>query len=58
MLELYSDNAYVTESEADWARIHAEMLGVRYKPAPYESLNAPVGPRLPYTSSVDTCTYF
>jgi Cof subfamily protein (haloacid dehalogenase superfamily) len=42
VLELYSDNAYVTESEADWARVHAEMLGLRFKPAPYESLNAPV----------------
>ena len=42
VLELYSDNAYVTESHAEWARIHAEMLGVRYKPAPYESLSAPV----------------
>lgn len=42
VLELYSDRAYVTESEADWARIHAEMLGVPFKPAPYESLGAPV----------------
>jgi Cof subfamily protein (haloacid dehalogenase superfamily) len=42
VLELYSDSAYVTESEADWARIHAEMLGLPFKPAPYESLGAPV----------------
>ncbi len=42
VLELYSDKAYVTESKADWARIHAEMLGVPFSPAPYESLNAPV----------------
>jgi Cof subfamily protein (haloacid dehalogenase superfamily) len=42
VLELYSDSAYVTESHADWARIHAEMLGVPFRPAPYESLNAPV----------------
>jgi Cof subfamily protein (haloacid dehalogenase superfamily) len=42
LLEIYSDSQYVTESEADWARIHAEMLGVPFKPAPYESLNAPV----------------
>src|SRR5262249_42135885 len=42
VLELYSDTAYVTESEADWARIHAEMLGLPFKPAPYESLGAPV----------------
>jgi Cof subfamily protein (haloacid dehalogenase superfamily) len=42
ILELYSDRAYVTESEADWARTHAEMLGVPFKPAPYESLDAPV----------------
>jgi Cof subfamily protein (haloacid dehalogenase superfamily) len=42
VLELYSDSAYVTESETDWARIHADMLGVPFKPAPYESLRAPV----------------
>jgi Cof subfamily protein (haloacid dehalogenase superfamily) len=42
VLELYSDNSYVTESQTDWARIHAEMLGVPFKPAPYESLGAPV----------------
>jgi Cof subfamily protein (haloacid dehalogenase superfamily) len=42
VLELYSDTAYVTESDADWARVHAELLGVPFKPAPYESLNAPV----------------
>jgi len=42
VLELYSDSAYVTESEAEWARIHAEMLGIPFKRAPYESLNAPV----------------
>ena len=42
VLELYSDSAYVTESESDWARIHAQMLGVPFKPAPYESLNAPI----------------
>ena len=42
VLELYSDSAYVTEGESDWARIHAEMLGVPFKPAPYESLGAPV----------------
>jgi len=42
ILELYSDSTYVTESTRDWARIHAEMLGVPFKPAPYESLGAPV----------------
>lgn len=42
VLELYSDRAYVTESNEDWARIHAEMLGVPFKPAPYESLDGPV----------------
>jgi hypothetical protein len=42
VLELYSDKAYVTESRGDWARIHAEMLGVPFEPAPYESLGAPV----------------
>jgi Cof subfamily protein (haloacid dehalogenase superfamily) len=42
VLELYSDKSYVTESRGDWARIHAEMLGVPFEPAPYESLSAPV----------------
>ena len=42
VLELYSDSSYVTESETEWARIHAEMLGVPFKPASYESLDAPV----------------
>lgn len=42
ILELYSDSTYVTESTGDWARVHAEMLGVPFKPAPYESLGAPV----------------
>jgi Cof subfamily protein (haloacid dehalogenase superfamily) len=42
VLELYSDSAYVTESETEWARKHAEILGLPFKAAPYESLNAPV----------------
>ena len=42
VLELYSDSAYVTESEKDWARAHAEMLGLPFRPARYESLGAPV----------------
>lgn len=42
VLELYGDKSYVTESHTDWARVHAEMLGVPFAPAPYESLGGPV----------------
>jgi len=57
VLELYSDNSYVTESQADWARIHAEMLGVPFRPAPYESLGAPAVRAQWVLSASDTQTY-
>ena len=42
VLELYSDTEYVTESTADLAREHAELLGLSYEPRPFESLADPV----------------
>ena len=41
-LELYGDTEYVEESTSDWARRHAELLGVAYAPRPFESLQQPV----------------
>jgi Cof subfamily protein (haloacid dehalogenase superfamily) len=41
-LELYSDTTYVAESTTDWAREHAELLGVAFEPRPFESLTQPV----------------
>ncbi len=38
VLELYSDDAYVTESTSRWAREHAEILGVPFQAKPFESL--------------------
>jgi hypothetical protein len=42
VLELYSDSTYVAESETEWARVHAELLGVPWRAAPFESLTGPV----------------
>lgn len=42
ILELYSDHDYVTESHAEWARQHAELLGVAFTPRPFTSLQEPV----------------
>jgi Cof subfamily protein (haloacid dehalogenase superfamily) len=42
VLELYSDGTYVTESTSDWAREHAEILGVPFQARPFESLTGPV----------------
>jgi Cof subfamily protein (haloacid dehalogenase superfamily) len=42
VLELYSDTAYVTESTAEWAKVHAELLGLPYDPRPFESLQGPI----------------
>ena len=39
VLELYSDATYVTESDSEWARVHAELLGVTFAPQPFESLD-------------------
>jgi Cof subfamily protein (haloacid dehalogenase superfamily) len=41
-LELYSDNAYVTESTSEWARAHAALLGVPFQPRPLESLEGTI----------------
>jgi len=42
VLELYSDSEYVTESDALWAREHAELLGLPFVARPFESLRGPV----------------
>jgi hypothetical protein len=41
-LELYSDTRFVAESTSDWAREHAELLGVAFEPQPFESLTQPI----------------
>jgi Cof subfamily protein (haloacid dehalogenase superfamily) len=41
-LELYSDTTYVVESTSDWAREHAELLGLAFEPQPFESLTQPI----------------
>jgi Cof subfamily protein (haloacid dehalogenase superfamily) len=40
VLELYSDSDYVTESTSDWAREHAQLLGIPFEPRPFEALHA------------------
>lgn len=42
VLELYSDRSWVTESTAAWAEDHARLLGVKFDPRPFESLDGPV----------------
>ena len=42
ILELYSDKDYVTESASSWAREHAELLGVDFRPRAYEDLKDPI----------------
>jgi Cof subfamily protein (haloacid dehalogenase superfamily) len=37
VLELYGNREYVVESTAPWAREHAELLGVPFRPRPFES---------------------
>lgn len=39
ILELYSDRDYVTESTSTWAREHAELLGIPFRPRPFEALH-------------------
>jgi hypothetical protein len=41
-LELYSDTTFVAESTSEWAREHAELLGVAFEPRPFESLTQPI----------------
>jgi Cof subfamily protein (haloacid dehalogenase superfamily) len=42
LLELYGDKDYVTESDSTWAREHAELLGIPFRPRRFESLEAAV----------------
>lgn len=42
LLELYSDTDYATQSDSDWAREHASLLGVPFKPRSLESLTGPI----------------
>jgi Cof subfamily protein (haloacid dehalogenase superfamily) len=39
LLELYSDRDYVTESTSEWAREHADLLGVPFEPRSFDSLD-------------------
>ena len=41
VLELYSDQDWVAESTAAWALEHAKLLGVKFEPRPFESLQGP-----------------
>jgi Cof subfamily protein (haloacid dehalogenase superfamily) len=41
-LELYSDDDYVTESQAALAHRHATLLGLEFAPRPFESLPPPI----------------
>jgi len=42
VLELYSDRDWVEESSAPWAVEHAELLGVKFEPRTFESLDGAV----------------
>lgn len=42
VLEVYGDDDYVVESEARWAKEHAELLGLEFKPRPFETLSPPL----------------
>jgi Cof subfamily protein (haloacid dehalogenase superfamily) len=42
ILELYSDDSYVTESTLPWAQAHAQLLGVAFASRPFESLTRAV----------------
>lgn len=42
ILEVYGDDDYVVESEAAWARRHAELLGLPFNPQPFETLSPPL----------------
>ncbi len=42
VLELYGDDDYVAESEAPWASQHAELLGLPFRPRPFETLSPPL----------------
>lgn len=56
LLELYSDDAYVSETGTPWDFEHAELLGVEFTPQPYESLRGPVVRAqwlVPHASSIE-----
>lgn len=42
VLEVYGDDDYVVESEAPWASQHAELLGLPFRPRPFETLSPPL----------------
>lgn len=42
VLEIYGDEDYVVESDALWARQHAELLGLEFEPRPFETLPPPL----------------
>ncbi|MBM0107343.1 Cof-type HAD-IIB family hydrolase [Steroidobacter sp. S1-65] len=42
VLELYGDDDYAVESEAPWASQHADLLGLPFKPRPFETLLPPL----------------
>jgi Cof subfamily protein (haloacid dehalogenase superfamily) len=41
VLELYNDTGWVAESTAAWAEDHAKLLGVKFEPRPFETLDGP-----------------
>jgi Cof subfamily protein (haloacid dehalogenase superfamily) len=41
VLELYNDQGWVTESTTPWAVEHAKLLGVKFEPRSFESLEGP-----------------
>ena len=41
VLELYNDKEWVTESTSAWAQEHAQLLGVKFEPRSFESLEGP-----------------
>lgn len=43
VLELYADTEYATESTSNWAREHAELLGIEFAPRPFAALRSAVG---------------
>jgi hypothetical protein len=38
---LYNDTGWVAESTAAWAEEHAKLLGVKFEPRPFETLEGP-----------------
>ena len=42
ILELYADDEYVVQPDADRARQHADLLKIEYSPRPFDALRGPV----------------